>query len=60
MIEQIWMMKRISLHCKDNLNKKIFFYCFKFKYVRMAIVDHRPITIPNEENKIYRIINGDI
>jgi len=26
----------------------------------MAIVDHRPITIPNEENKIYRIINGDI
>ncbi len=33
---------------------------FKFKYVRMAIVDHRPITVPNEKNKIYFIINGDI
>ncbi len=25
----------------------------------MAIVDHRPITIPNEKNKIYFRINGD-
>lgn len=25
----------------------------------MAIVDHRPITIPNEKNRVYFIINGD-
>jgi hypothetical protein len=26
----------------------------------MAMVDHKPITIPNEKNKIYFRINGDI
>lgn len=26
----------------------------------MVIVDHKPITVPNEKNKIYFIIKGDI
>jgi hypothetical protein len=30
------------------------------KHLRMAIVVQRPITIPNEKNKIYFIINGGI
>jgi len=36
------------------------FFSFKFKDIRIAIVDHRPITIPNEKNKTYFIINGVI
>jgi hypothetical protein len=50
----------VELHKQSREKKrKIFLIYFKFKSLRIAIVDHRPITIPNEKNNIYFIINGD-
>ncbi len=53
------MMKIILLNYRLNLDKQIERIIHsQIVHLRIAIVDHKPSTIPYEKNRIYLKVNG--